>query len=83
MNKKLFLFAAIAWAASFGLIYYFRLVIAVAALSEKGVPDKAFTWLPEMERAVVMTALLFSFLLYCFGGLAYWLASRRKAAVTG
>lgn len=80
MNKKFFLFAAIAWAVSFALVYYFRFEIAFIALSKKPVPDEAFAWLPDMERAVVLTALCFSFVLYCSGGFAYWLSNRGKDA---
>lgn len=83
MNKKFFLFAAVAWAISFGLIYYFRFVIALAALTEKPIQDKAFAWLPQMERAVVLTALFFSFLLYCFGALAFLISNRRRGAASG
>jgi hypothetical protein len=83
MNKKFFLFAAVAWAISFGLIYYFRFVIALAALNDQPIQDQAFAWLPQMERAVVLTALFFSFLLYCFGALAFLASNRRKATITG
>jgi hypothetical protein len=83
MNKKSFLYAAVAWAVSFGLIYYFRFVIAIAALDAQPIQDSAFAWLPQIERAVVLTALLFSFVLYCFGVFAYWLANRRKNPAIG
>lgn len=83
MNKKFFLFAAIAWAVSFGLIYYFRFFIAIAALNDQPIQGQAFAWLPQMERAVVLTALFFSFLLYCFGALAFLASNRRKEAANG